>query len=116
MKLGICQLDILHYIIKFVNDSAVCLTIRIPACLNRLMDTAQTLCQLLLQRIYYRVAIKAQFVQLVCHHLHIVRMTMSNADYGMPAIKVKILLSLIVPNLASLSSVYGYVHQRIYVV
>jgi hypothetical protein len=41
---------------------------------------------------------------------------MSDADYGMTAIKVKIFLSLIVPNLASLSSVDGYVHQRIYVV
>ena len=64
---------------------------------------AQTLSEFHLQLVDDRVGIETQVVQLVGEHLHIVRMAMTDADNGMPAIEVEIFLTFVVPYLAALS-------------
>ena len=78
-------------------------------------DGAQPFGQFHLQPVNHRIAVESQLPQLFAHLLHIVRMRVTDADDGMPAIQVQILLSLIVPDLTALSPHDVYIEQGIYV-
>jgi hypothetical protein len=65
-------------------------------------DTAQTLCQLLLERVLNRIGVEANLAELVREHLHIVWMSVTDTDNGVTAIEVKILLAFVVPNATAL--------------
>jgi hypothetical protein len=65
-------------------------------------DTAQTLCQLLLERVLNRVGVESNLAKLVREHLHIVWMSVTDTDHSVTAIEVKILLALVVPNATAL--------------
>ena len=65
-------------------------------------DTAQTLSQLLLERVLNRIGVEANFAKLVREHLHIVWMGVTDTDNGVTAIEVKILLPLVVPDATAL--------------
>ena len=66
-------------------------------------DTAQTLCQLLLERVLNRIGVEANLAELVREHLHIVWMSVTDTDHGVTAIEVKVFLTLIVPNATAIS-------------
>ena len=78
-------------------------------------DLAQSLCQLLLQLVDHRIGIKTNLPQLFRHLLDIVRVGMSNRNHCVTTIKVKILLSLVVPYFTTLSLHDVDVEQGIYV-
>ena len=75
----------------------------------------QALCKLLLQRVLYRVAIEAQLSHLAADSLYIMWMSVTNADYGVSAIQVQILLSLTIPHMTTLATFYGYIKEWIYI-
>ena len=66
-------------------------------------DTAQTLCQLLLERVLNRIGVEANLAELVREHLHIVWMSVTDTDNGVTAIEVKVLLPLVVLDATALS-------------
>jgi hypothetical protein len=68
-----------------------------------------------LERVLYRVAIEAQLVELLGHGFDIMRMAVSDADDSVTSIEIQILLSLVIPHMASLAVVDGYVEKWIYV-
>lgn len=59
---------------------------------------AESFGKLTLKVVDYRVAVKAESIELLCEFLYIMRMAVANAYNGMTAVKVEILLSLVVPN------------------
>ena len=66
-------------------------------------NLAQTLSNLLLQTVDDRVGIESQRVQLLGHHLHVVRMAVANGNHGMATIQIQVLRTLIVPYVAPFS-------------
>jgi hypothetical protein len=57
--------------------------------------------QFLLQGNDHGIGIKPDLVQLVSDAFHIMRVSMPDRDHGMPAVQVKVLLSLVVPNIGT---------------
>ena len=72
--------------------------------------------QFLLQGIDDAIGIEAQLSSLLCKSLDIVGMAVSDADDGMTAIEVEVLLAFVIPNVATLSACDGDVEEWIYVV
>ncbi len=68
-----------------------------------------------MERVLYGVAVKAQLVELLGHSLHIVRVAVSDPDDCVTTIEIKVLVSLVVPHMAALAVVDGYVEKWIYV-
>jgi len=85
------------------------LIILITACL------AQTLGELYLQLVDNGVGVEAQVVELLGEHLHVVRMTVTDADNGMTAIEVEVFLTLVVPYVTALTFYYIDIEKWIYV-
>ena len=73
-------------------------------------------CKLLLQGVDYRVAVKAQRIELLRQHFDIMRMAVADADDSMSAIEVQIFLSLLIPHLASLSLDNVHIEEGIHIV
>ena len=65
---------------------------------------AQALGQLLLKLIDDGVTVKAKLFHLTAHGLHIVWMSVADADDGMTSIKIQILSALVVPHAATLAT------------
>ena len=59
--------------------------------------------QLNLKLVDNRVRVEAQGVELLGHHLYIVRVAMSDTDHGVTAIEVEILLSVVIPDVTTLT-------------
>ena len=78
-------------------------------------DLTQSLCQLHLQLINYRVGVEADLTELFGYLLQIVGVRVSDADHSMSAIEVKIFLTFVIPYLATLALYDVYVEERIYV-
>src|SRR5574344_1714017 len=76
---------------------------------------SQTFGKLSLKRIYHRIGIKSKTLNLLRHHLHIMRMTMPDADYGMTTIKIQIFLTFVVPNFAARTFYDTDIKQGIYI-
>ena len=73
-------------------------------------------CKLLLQGIDYRIAVKAQRIELLRQHFDIMGMAVADADDSMSAIEVQIFLSLLIPHLASLSLDNVHIEEGIHIV
>ena len=76
---------------------------------------AQPVCQLRLQGILHAVAVEAEFLQLLCHLAHIVRVAVPYAYHCVPSVEVEVLLSIGVPHAATLAAFYGHVEKWVYV-
>jgi len=85
------------------------LIILITACL------AQTLGEFYLQLVDDGVGVEAQVVELLGKHLHVVRMTVTDADNGMTAIEVEVFLAFVVPYVTALTFYYIDIEKWIYV-
>ena len=59
--------------------------------------------QLYLKLVDNRVRVEAQGVELLGHHLYIVGVAMSDADHSVTAIEVEILLSVVIPDVTTLT-------------
>ena len=77
-------------------------------------EAAQTFGELFLQTVDHGVGIEAQRLQLLLEFLHVVRMAVTDADDGMPAVEVEIFLSFVVPHMATLAFDDVDVEKRIY--
>ena len=78
-------------------------------------DASQPFSQFSLKFVDNRIGVESQFAHLLGYLLNIVWMRMTNADDGMTAIQVQVLLPLVVPYLASLSPDNVHVEEGIYV-
>ena len=76
---------------------------------------AEALSELLLKRILNGITVETEFIELLSHSLHIVRMAVSHADYCVSAIEIKVFLTFIVPYFAAFAMVDGYIKKWIYV-
>ena len=74
---------------------------------------AQSCGKFLLKWVLHGVTVKAQLVQLLGHCLDIVRVAVSDTDDSMTAIQVKVFLPLLIPHMAALAVVDGYVKKWI---
>ena len=79
-------------------------------------EGTETARQFLLQGIDDAVGIEAQLSSLLCKCFDIMRMAVSDADDGMTAIEVEVLLAFVIPDVAALSARYGDVEKGIYVI
>ena len=73
-------------------------------------------CELLLQGVDYRVAVKAQRIELLRQRFDIMGMAVTDADDSMSAIEVQIFLSLVIPHLASLALDNVHIEEGIHIV
>ena len=76
---------------------------------------AETLSQFHLKHVLYGIAVEAQFVELLCHLLHVVWMAMTYADYCVSAVEVEVLLTFVVPRSTAFTLDDVDVEERIYV-
>ena len=79
-------------------------------------EGTETARQFLLQGIDDAIGIEAQLCGLLCKCFDIMRMAVPDADDGMTAIEVEVLLAFVIPNVATLSACDGDVEKGIYVV
>ena len=62
---------------------------------------AQTGSQVALQLVDNGIGIKAELLELAGQHVHIMRVAVADADYGVATVKVEVFLTLVVPHAAS---------------
>ena len=78
-------------------------------------DAAQALGQLHLQLVHHGVGVEAQLADLFRNLLDIVRVGVPDADHGMSAIEVQILLPFVIPYLTTFAPDDVHVEERVYV-
>ena len=78
--------------------------------------STETMCQFLLQGIDYAVGIETQLAGLSCECFDVVWMAVPNADDSMSTIEVEVLLTFVIPNVATLSACDGDVEEGVYVI
>jgi len=76
---------------------------------------AQAFSQLNLQFVDHGVGIEAKRIQLLRHHLHVVRVAMPDADDSVTTVQIKVLLTLVVPYLTTFPLHDIHVEERIYI-
>ena len=59
--------------------------------------------------VLHRIGIKSETIELTTHTFYIMRMSVSDTYHGMSAVKVKILVVVGIPNVASASANYFYI-------
>ena len=62
---------------------------------------AQTGSQVALQLVDNGIGIEAKLLELAGQHVHIMRVAVADADYGVATVKVEVFLTLVVPHAAS---------------